>query len=272
MGKLRQGKRSAASELTQQKRISITSRQLFQPLSSRQHCLRSPGPPGPRGVWVTAPAGPQSMRGPHKGEPVARLRLRSSSALPTAVIAGPDLPQQRGRCRGGVRQRDQPPTPTTHPATESTGPLSSASPAAGGRCGVTPLPPPQAVETPEEACPGAGIPGCSGNGDTRRSAWGTVAVPCAAAAAFVLGESQGRTGVGEQRDSARLRNSYFSRCLDKPVASDTSARSGQALRSRQGGTWQAAKPTLELPRRQADRQRGLGGRSPRAALPERVDV
>lgn len=41
-------------------------------------------------------------------------------------------------------------------------------------------------------------------------------------------ESQGSTGVGERRDSARLRNSYFSRCLDKPVVSDTSARSGWA--------------------------------------------
>lgn len=72
-----------------------------------------------------------------------------------------------------------------------------------------PSDPPRAVETPEETRPGAGIPSCAGSSDTRRLARGTVAAPWAAAATFALGESQGRTGVGEQRDSARLRNSYF---------------------------------------------------------------
>lgn len=38
-------------------------------------------------------------------------------------------------------------------------------------------------------------------------------------------ESQGSAGVGERRDSACLRNSYFPHVPDKPVASDTSTRS-----------------------------------------------
>ena len=40
------------------------------------------------------------------------------------------------------------------------------------------------------------------------------------------------------------------------------------VRRQQGGTWQAAKPGLKLPRQQAGGQPGLGGRSPPSSFPQ----
>lgn len=87
----------------------------------------------------------------------------------------------------------------------------------------------------------------------------------AAAATCDAQRVPGQCRGGERRDSARLRNSYFSCCLDKPVTSDTSVCSGQA--PPQAAGWHTAKPGLEVPRWQAERQVGLGVRFSPAAFP-----
>lgn len=101
---------------------------------------------------------------------------------------------------------------------------------------ATPLPPLKHQKPRRKHVPVWGSPG-AGRLQALLRARGVAAAACGGRRV-----PEQHRGGGSRRDSACLRNSCFSSCLDKPAASDTSACRGRAPRTGRGGTWRAAKP------------------------------
>lgn len=124
------------------------------------------------------------------------------------------------------------------------------------------------AETPEEACPRAGISSCFRKGDTRSLAQGHRSGTVGCSSCVQRSESpRAAPGWGSSMTQPACKIPIFPIVWTSQWPRTPLPAAARPLHRRQGGTWQAAKSGLELPRRQADRQPGLGGRSPRAALP-----